>query len=156
MRIRTDAPRRTVVCMSIDTPSDGPETTVTLITATRWLAGLHAFGGLGILGLAAFSFVSYGNAPDDETLAGLWIIFGAGYVVMGAVLLTLGIGAVRAHSPGAAYGLGLAAGLFALVVAGPSSVFLFASLPLGPVVGVASLALVVCSVVGLTRRGGRR
>ena len=156
MRIREAPPARTVVCMSTQTPSAADQNTVTLLSATRWLAGLHALGGLAVLGLAAFSFFSYGNAPDDETFAGLWIIFGVGYVVLGAVLLVLGIGAARARLAGAAYGLGLAAGLFALVVAGPGSFLLFGSFPLSPVVGLTSFALVICSVVGLVRQGARR
>lgn len=128
-----------------------------LLVATRRLAAFHVFVGVGLLGLAAWMFIAFALSKDEDNLAGVALIFGAGFVILGAILLALSLGAMRSRTPAVAFGLGLGAGIFLLVAAGPAAVLLLASLPvvgplLGIVVALVALAMVGCSFAGLVAR----
>lgn len=128
-----------------------------LLVVTRRLAAFHAVVGVGLLGLAAWMFIAYAVSADEDNLAGVAIIFGVGFVILGAILLALSLGAMRSRTPGVAFGLGLASGLFLLVAAGPGAVLLLSSLPVvGPLLSVGlalvALAMVVSSFAGLVAR----
>ncbi|CAN5229981.1 hypothetical protein BH09ACT12_BH09ACT12_04500 [soil metagenome] len=140
---------------TLGTPGTPVRSSAPLLTATRWLSALHAVAGIAVLGLAAYSFVSYADSPDDETFAGLWIVFGVGYVVLGGVLVALGTGAALARTPGASYGCAMATALFSLVAAGPGSMFLLSGYPIAAVAGLVSFVLLVCAIVGLATQGRR-
>jgi|GEM_PF-2889503 len=141
--------------MTTDSVPAPARTAPGLLVTTRVLAGLHALAGLGAVAFAGYSFLSYANAPADETFAGLWLIFGAGYVVLGLGLLALGLGGALARSPGGVYACGAGAGIFALVASGPSS-WLLPFAGLGVLLAVVPLLLVVCSVIGLATAKSNR
>lgn len=130
---------------------------VPLLVATRRLAAGHALLGVGMIGLAVFMVIAYAQSSEEDNLAGVALIFGAAYALLGTILLALGVGSWRVGAPKASFGLGLAAGLLVLLAAGPMiSLMLSGVTVAGPFLGialeVAALALVICSIVGLVSR----
>ncbi|WP_323792404.1 hypothetical protein [Nocardioides sp.] len=124
-----------------------------LRTVVRALAWWHLVVAVVVLAAGVFFCYAYFflSEPDDN-LAGVALILGAIALVLGAVLLVLALVTVRTRRAGLAYGFGIAAGMFGLLVVLPAAAIWLPRTYGAPLLGLVSLALAGCSLVALARR----